>query len=384
MWVGVGALHEPADRLGISHLLEHMFFKGTRRHPVGAIDRIVKGMGGYDNAATSMEFTHYYIVAPAEGFATAVDLLADHVTDPAFPADELERERQVVKEEIRRKDDAPEGRLYTRLSNAAFGDSPYGHEILGTPDSLDRVDRDALCGWWAERYTGERVVVAIAGAVDPDAAVAAVAEALEGLPAGDGVAAPAAPPPPPPPGEWEERMDVAQAYVAWAFPTAGRADLAELCSLEVAATILGDGMTSRLHRRLIDELRLVTAVHAWTYGMDRAGLAGVDAVCRPDRREVVEAEIAEVVRAAATHGVAAEEVARAKAILAADFAYDNETNAALTGTLGEFEVLYGDGAAFRDVLAGIAAVTAEEASETIARLLDPDRAVRVRVVPDGP
>lgn len=379
-WIRTGALDETDEHAGISHFLEHMFFKGTPRYPLGTLDRVVKEMGGYDNAATSMEYTHYYIVAPSEHFATALDLLADHLTDPALPGPELDRERQVVKEEIRRRQDTPQGRLYTALSTAVYGDSPYAREVLGTPESLDRIDRAAMADYWRRRYTADRLVVAVAGAVEAAAVIEAVAERLGGLaPSAGGTAPPA--PPEVRPAAVESGMDVAQAYGAWAFPTAGRADLEEACALEVAATVLGDGMTSRLWRRLIDELRLVTAVGAWTYGHDRTGLLGVDVVCAPERRGAVETEIADVLRAAIRHGLAPEEVRRARATLAAEFAYDNETNVALTGTLGEFEALYGDAGAYRDVLAGIAAVTPERATAALARRADPDRAVRAWVGP---
>jgi zinc protease len=381
-WIGVGALHEREAHSGISHFLEHMFFKGTRRYPLGTMDRLVKEMGGYNNAATSMEYTHYYIVSPAEHLERAVDLLSDHLLDPALPEDELERERQVVKEEIRRKDDSPHGRLYTALTDAAYGPGPYAREVLGTAESLDRIDASVMREWWRENYVGNRVVVAIAGDVDPDTALAEVASRLEGLPAGpEGAEAPD--PPPVTPRSIDVEMDVGQSYLAWGFPTPGRDDLETQCALEVAATILGDGQTSRLHRRLVDELRLVTEIGAWTYGLERAGLLGVSGVFAPDRRGEVEEEIAAVVGAAGRHGVSPEEVRRAQTVLAADFAYDNETNAALTGTMGEFEVLHGAAERYRDVLREIAAVTPARVVETLRRWVEPGGAVRAWVGPDG-
>lgn len=381
-WIGVGALHERDEHAGISHFLEHMFFKGTSRYPLGSMDQLVKEMGGYNNAATSMEYTHYYIVAPAEHLGQAVDLLADHLLDPALPAGELERERQVVKEEIRRKDDSPHGRLYTALLEAAYGASPYAREVLGIPESLDRIDPEVMRSWWRDNYVGDRVVVAIAGDVDAGAALREVGERLAGL--SEGRSTPDHPGPPEvAPRTVEVGMEVSQGYLAWGLPIPGRDDLDELCTLEVAATILGDGETSRLHRRLIDELRLVTEVGAWTYGLQRAGLLGVSAVFAPDRRAAVEAEIAEVLMAAIRHGVSPEEVRRAQTVLAADFAYDNETNAALTGTMGEFEVLYGAAERYRDLLGGIAAVTPERVVEALRCRVDPHHAVRAWVGPDG-
>ncbi|HET9334263.1 MAG TPA: pitrilysin family protein [Gemmatimonadota bacterium] len=381
-WIGVGTLQETDDHAGISHFLEHMFFKGTRRYPLGTMDRMVKEMGGYNNAATSMEYTHYYIVAPAEHAWEAADLLADHLADPSLPPDELERERQVVKEEIRRKDDSPHGRLYTALTEAAYGTTPYAREVLGSPESLDRIDPEVMREWWRGNYTGERIVVAIAGDVEPEVAVAEAAARFGGLP--EGTPRTKAPDPPQVmPRSVDVPMDVAQGYLAWGFPIPGREDLDALCALEVAATILGDGETSRLHRRLIDELRLVTEINAWTYGLDRAGLIGISGVCAPDRRAAVEGEIAEIVDAAVRHGVSETEVRRAQTILTADFAYENETNAALTGTLGEFETLYGAAESYRDVLRGVAAVTPERVREALEPRLSPDRAVRAWVGPDG-
>jgi zinc protease len=381
-WLAVGALDEVDEFAGVSHFLEHMFFKGTRRFPAGTMDRKVKNMGGYNNAATSMEYTHYYIVAPREHFATALALLADHLMDPALPADELDRERQVIVEEIRRKDDTPSGRLYTLLQEAVFGTSPYAREILGKPESLARIDREIMAEYWRTHYTAGRLVVSIAGDIDPEDAAASVATRFADLPSSG------APPPPPPapeivPGERTEAMDVGQAYVAWAFSTAGRSDLDELCALEIAGTILGEGMTSRLYRRLVEELRIVTSIDSWTYGLGPVGLLGIDAICAAERRAAVEEEIAQVIDALLRHGVGIEEVQRAQSMLAADFAYDNETNASLTGTLGEFEILYGAAEAYRMVLEGIARVTPEKTMAAMARRLEPGRAVRVTVGPDG-
>jgi zinc protease len=177
-------------------------------------------------------------------------------------------------------------------------------------------------------------------------------------------------------------MDIAQGYLAWGFRTAGRSDLDEACALEVAVTALGDGMTSRLYRRLVDERRLVTSVGAWTYALERAGVLGISAVLPPDRRRDVEEETARVLQEAAA-GLSADEIGRAKTMLAADFAFDNETNAATTGTLGEFEVVHGGAGRYREILDGIARVSPETATAVLDRLARPDGAVRAWVGPNG-
>ncbi|HWC05646.1 MAG TPA: pitrilysin family protein [Gemmatimonadota bacterium] len=380
-WLGVGALHEEEAYAGISHFLEHMFFKGTERYPLGSMDRLVKSMGGYNNAATSMEFTHYYIVTPSEHFETALDLLADHLRNPTFPDAELERERSVVKEEIRRRNDSPQGRLYVALSEHLFGDSPYAREVLGSPESLERITTSVMRDYWRSHYRSDRLAVAVAGNVEPGRVLAAVAERLGDLERSEAPLPTAAPSP----ATLEVEpigMDIAQGYLAWGFRTAGRSDLDEACALEVAVTALGDGMTSRLYRRLVDERRLVTSVGAWTYALERAGVLGISAVLPPDRRRDVEEETARVLQEAAA-GLSADEIGRAKTMLAADFAFDNETNAATTGTLGEFEVVHGGAGRYREILDGIARVSPETATAVLDRLARPDGAVRAWVGPNG-
>lgn len=379
-WLGVGALHESDEHVGISHFLEHMFFKGTERYPLGSMDRLVKAMGGYNNAATSLEFTHYYIVAPAESFEVALDLLVDHLRNPVLPEAELERERGVVKEEIRRRNDSPQGRLYVALAEALFGGSAYAREVLGSAESLDRITPAVMRDYWSRHYRADRLAVAVAGDVDPQAVLEAVEDRLGDLPPAEEPLP--APDPAPPRDGAALGMDIGQGYLAWGFRSQGRADLDEACALEVATTVLGDGMTSRLYRRLIDERRLVTSVGAWTYAMDRTGALGISAVLAPERREEVEEEIAVVLREAA-RGLGPDEVGRAKTMLAADFAFDNETNAATTGTLGEFEVLYGHAGRYREILGGIARVTPQAATAVLERLVDPQAAVRAWVGPNG-
>ncbi len=380
-WLAVGALHEPDEHAGISHFLEHMFFKGTERYPLGSMDRLVKSMGGYNNAATALEFTHYYIVAPAEHFELALDLLVDHLRNPAFPEAELERERGVVKEEIRRRNDSPHGRLYVALAEDLFGDSPYAREVLGTAESLDRISPSVLRDYWLRHYRADRLAVAVAGDITPEVALAAIGDRLGDLPRAES-ALPAPDPAPGPRAGSTVGMDIGQGYLAWGFRSSGRADLQEACALEVATTVLGDGMTSRLYRRLVDERRLVTSVGAWTYGLDRIGALGISAVLAPERRAEVEEEVGRVLRECA-RGLSLDEVGRAKTMLAAGFAFDNETNAATTGTLGEFEVLYGHAGRYREVLAGIAGVSPEAATAVLERLANPEAAVRAWVGPNG-
>ena len=382
-WVGVGAAHEPPGLEGISHFLEHMFFKGTLLHALGEMDALVKEMGGYNNAATSLEYTHYFIVAPSPHFELALGLLADGLQNLALPPEELAREREVVKEEINRKEDSPAGRLYSLLTETALAGTPYGHSVLGTKASLDRIQRDEMERYWRGHYTARNTVLAVVGDLEPDVAVAAARAAFEPYAPGARTALPAFAPPAPRPAVLREGKDVHQTYLALAAPTPGRQDASSYYALELAALALGEGPTSLLSRRLERELNLVTGISAWSYDLPGTGLMGVDALCDPENTERVLEEIDAVVERAAREALTPGAVERAKRILQSDFAFDNETTSAVSGTLAEFELLFGGAERFADYLAGIERVTPEECAGVLREHFARERRLTVVVQPDG-
>jgi len=123
-WARTGSANEPVEINGIAHFFEHMFFKGTEKRGVGEMERAIKALGGHNNAFTGMEYTAYYVVVPSEHFATAFDILYDAMVHSVFDAEEIEKERQVVVEEIHRRDDSPEERLSTVFLNTIFDGTP--------------------------------------------------------------------------------------------------------------------------------------------------------------------------------------------------------------------------------------------------------------------
>ena len=382
-WVGVGAGHEPEGLEGVAHFLEHMFFKGTPTHPVGDMDGLVKEMGGYNNAATSLENTHYFIVAPAPHFEMALGLLADHLQNLTLPTEELDREREVVKEEINRKEDSPGGRLYSIVSETALAGTPYGHSVLGTKESLDRIGRPEMHAFWRAHYAAGNTVVAVVGDVDPTAVLSSVRAVLEGYPAGGRSALRPFPSPSTRREQLREGKDVHQTYVALTAPTPGREEEKSYYALELASLALGEGPTSLLSRRLERELNLVTSVSAWSYDLQGAGLFGIDSVCDPRNAERVIEEIEATVARAVDRDLTPQAVERAKRILTSDFAFDNETGSSISGTLAEFELLFGGAERFADYLTGVERTTAEECVRAIREFFSPERRLTVVIEPDG-
>src|SRR5262249_53591032 len=187
VWAGVGGRDEKPDEHGISHLLEHMAFKGTARRSAREIVETIEAVGGDLNAGTSTETTAYYARVMKADVPLALDVLADILTDPSFVPDELEREKNVTAQEIGRAQDTPDDVVFEHLNELCYPDQPMGRSLLGTAKTLQRFDRDMLKSYLSTHYRGPDMVVAAAGAVDHARVVADVAERFRSF---DGGAAP--------------------------------------------------------------------------------------------------------------------------------------------------------------------------------------------------
>lgn len=380
-WLAAGAAREISVPGGTSHFLEHMIFKGTPDLPPGTVDRRVKEMGGYTNAGTSVEYTHYYVVALASRWRDALRLLWDVVTGPALPQEEVERERQVIGEEIARKEDDPEGKLGLLFLAALFPDHPYGAPILGTTESLAGINRTVLETYHRVWYRPPHLVLSVSGAVEPHEVLEAALELA--------VIEPGAPPEilplpgPPLSAVQTAHRPVEQAYVASGYRTPGREDLALSYALEVLAAVLGRGRASRLHQRLVEDESLAVSVSAWTWALADAGCLGIRALLPPDRvqaaREVLEEEINRIL----LEGLGEEELQRARTLLAADLAYGNEEAASQGAMLAEYELLLGDAGEALRYLDRLEAVTAEALHDIAERVLRPEGQAMAVVLPNG-
>ncbi|HNT36532.1 MAG TPA: pitrilysin family protein, partial [bacterium] len=181
IWAATGSGDETILNNGISHFYEHLFFKGTEKYPVGALDKAIKSFGGYDNAETSFDFTHYYVVLPSEHCFTALEILTDAYLNASLPFEEIDRERMVVYEEIRRKEDSPTGKLFSDFLSHLFPGIPYGMEVLGTEESLSRITRDDLLCFKEDRYCPSKTSLVIVGDFQADAIRRKVHDLFEGF-----------------------------------------------------------------------------------------------------------------------------------------------------------------------------------------------------------
>ena len=177
-WVRTGSINETDTNSGVAHFLEHLFFKGTKKHPVGEFDRILESKGAIINAATSKDFTHYYITIPSEHFDTALDLHADMLTDPQIPRKELEQERKVVLEEIAKDGNTPSKIVYENLNDMLYSHHPYKRKVIGSADVISTIRREEILDFFNKYYLPSNMVTIVIGDVDTAKVVEKVSQAF--------------------------------------------------------------------------------------------------------------------------------------------------------------------------------------------------------------
>jgi zinc protease len=382
IWVRAGSAYEEPGEAGITHLIEHMIFKGTPDRGPGELAGAVEGLGGQINAYTSHDQTVYYATLPARHWETALAVLADAVWRAAFDARELEREKQVVLEEIRMRQDQPATRLFRKLMALAYTRHPYGRPVIGTKESVSALGREDLLRYRARHYRPDNMAVVVAGDVS-FAAVRDRVAALAGTPAAAGEEAPSLPVEPFPQAArlFVEKEQVRQGHLAVALPICAFAD-ADAAVLDVIASILGDGESSRLYRELRDRKGLVYGIGASAFTPRDPGLMEVRATLDPGRgREALSAVLEELFRL--RYGaVDKAELERAKRNLEAGFVFNLERVEGQARVMGSFQFLTGDPRP-DDYLARVRAVTREQIARVASAWFLPERIVAGFLVPEG-
>lgn len=380
IWCRAGAAHEDPRQAGIAHFLEHMFFKGTERYGPGEMDRVLKGVGGHNNAATALEHTSYYATVPAEQVTIAIDVLADALQHSVFDPQEIERERRVVEEEILRKEDDPEGKVFLELQ-ASIGDgTPYGRPVLGAPETLRAIDGAAFRSYLEERYTAPNLSVVVTGGVEREPVRAALEAALGDLRGGRPNRIPSFAWAPLARQERRALRDVGSTYLTLGWRVPGLTDLDRAEELELLAAILGEGRGARLVRRLREELGIVTSISAWTWDLSAGGMFAISATLEPGREAAVRAEIERQLAALRATPVAALELERAVNMSVADFRLSTETASDVGETLGHAQVTTGVEELLR-YIGRLRAVGRDRLLAAARDWLDPERMTVVAVAP---
>jgi predicted Zn-dependent peptidase len=364
VWVGSGSRDEQPDEHGISHLLEHMAFKGTKRRTARQIAEEIEAVGGDINAATSIETTAYYARVLKADVPLALDVLSDILANPTFDANELGREQNVIVQEIGATEDAPDDLVFDYLQSTAFPDQPMGRSILGTPESVRGFKDPNLRAYLGRNYRAPDMVVSAAGAVDHRAIVAEVERRFGGF---NGPAAPA-------PlaarfggGSRLDARDLEQVHIAVALEGLPQ-NAPNLYSMQVFANILGGGMSSRLFQEVRETRGLcytISAFHAPFSDTGMFGLyAGTDAADVGELMRVVVDEIA-----SAATGIDEVEVARAKAQMKAGLLMALESSGARAQQLANQIFAYGRPIPLEELVERIDHVSVESTRAAGAELI---------------
>lgn len=297
-WCRAGSIDEGAWLgAGLSHVLEHMLFKGTSTRGSGRIDQEVQAAGGYMNAYTSFDRTVYWINVPNTGTQVAVDILCDIFQNATIPADELVKELDVIRREMDMGIDDPGRRSSQILFETAYTRSPYRQPIIGHPDIFNRLTREDIAAYYREKYAPNNCFLVVAGDFDSET----VLEQIRTSFANTGARAVPQPVLQTEPRQTAPREAVVEApvelghvHIAWHIPDIRHVDTP---ALDVLSTLLGGGRSSRLYQAVREKSGLAHSVNAWIYTPGMAGLFGVSAVCDGNRFSAVrDAAIAEVDR----------------------------------------------------------------------------------------
>ncbi len=247
IWADVGGRHEKRDECGVAHFLEHLFFKGTASRSARELTAAVEGVGGYLNAYTTEDHTCYYAKADASHFATVAEVLLEMYLDAQFPEGEMEKEREVIREEILSLKDSPSQWAEDLLSESLWPRHPLGRPLTGTLESVERITRGHLLGFRERHYTGVNTLFTVAGPVSHEEVLRTVRRSLERLPRGKKSRPSAVAGRPS-----EVRVaaeETGQAHLALGFHTCSRTDPGRF-ALRLLSVMLGENMSSRLFQTL--------------------------------------------------------------------------------------------------------------------------------------
>jgi predicted Zn-dependent peptidase len=270
-WVSVGTRHEQAEENGVAHFLEHMAFKGTRRRTAQAIAEEIEAVGGHLNAYTAREQTAYYAKVLKEDSELGIDIIADLLSHSTLDAQEMERERGVILQEIGQSNDTPDDIVFDHFQSTAFPAQPMGRPTLGTAETVQGLPRDALAGWLSRFYGPANMIVAAAGNIGHEQLLELTRKHFAALP---GVERAATSPGAYQGGEHREERELDQTHIVLGFPGLpyGHQDY---WAASLLSTLLGGGMSSRLFQEVREKRGLVYSIYTFVQPFNDAGLFGL-------------------------------------------------------------------------------------------------------------
>jgi zinc protease len=386
-WVKTGSVNEDDTNNGVAHFLEHLFFKGTTCHKRGEFEKILESKGGVFNAATSKDFTHYYIKIASNYFDTALDLQSDMLLNVAIPQNELDMERKVVQEEIRRSKDEPSDLLYDNLNSILFSQHPYKRETLGTEKIIGSISRDKIFEFHDKWYIPSNMTTVIVGDVDTDKILPLIKQKFKvcNYPAKNAQSVANKYLTEPFITKTTEKIAKGKyntGYLMLGFKTTDIKNKKDQYALDLAAMILGEGRTSRLYQNIKEKKHLATSIGASNYSMRDDGIFYVSATFEPKNYEELNKAVVQELHKLTTTKVTEEELKRAKTLLQRSFIYSNESVSSVANEIGYNMTIGGDISYYSNYLDDINKITADDVYKAVNKYIKDNRMAISVVIPE--
>ncbi|MCD7878542.1 MAG: insulinase family protein, partial [Candidatus Gastranaerophilales bacterium] len=383
-WIKTGSINETDENNGVAHFLEHLFFKGTSKHPAKEFDSILESKGAVTNAATSKDYTHYYILIPAQFFELALDLHSDMLLNPLIPRKELEKERKVVIEEIAKNNDNPQTILYRNMIKGFYTQHPYKRDVIGTKEVIETISREQILDFYNTWYTPENMTTVIIGDVDTQTALSSVKSKFDKNTANSvkkQTPIYKSDKKPSSQIETKEDLNIETGYILIGFKGCHPMTAKDSYVLDVLATILGDGKSSRLYKNIKEEKQLVHSIYAGHSSMKDDSIFYISAnYLTADIQRLKSAIFAEIEKLQKNE-ITPEEIQKAKKIIERDTYYSRESISGIASSIGYTATITNDVSYYQNYIDNINKVTKEDLKKAAKEYLNINSAVISVILP---
>ena len=355
-WVKTGSVDENDNNSGVSHFLEHLFFKGTKTHPTGEFDKLLESKGAVINAATSKDFTHYYILLPSKFFDLALELHADMLLNPQIPRKELEKERKVVLEEIAKNENDPDRQLYENLNTLMYTTHPYKRKVIGSANVIETIRREEILEYYNTHYAPSNMITIVVGDVNTQDVLDKisknfVAESRKITKNNLKKEKPLTEK-----KSYTKLADINSGYMLIGFRGASINDN-DTFALDVLATALGDGTSSRLYQNIKENKQLVFSISSANSSLRDDGIFYVSSRFEPNNVQKVEKAIFTEIEHIKKFGITDKELTIAKSIIEKDTHYSRESVSNIANGIGYTMTITDNPNYYKDYLSNISKVT---------------------------
>ena len=381
-WIKTGSIDEDDSNNGVAHFLEHLFFKGTKNHESGEFDQILETKGAITNAATSKDFTHYYVTIPSKDFDLAMELHGDMMLHPLIPRNEMEKERKVVLEEINKDLVSPTRILQENLNSMMYTTHPYKRKVIGRSDVIETITRDQVLNFYNAHYSPSNMITIVVGDVDTNHALERIKEVFNAeykkqtktiYPKESQLTSQQ---------KKVEYIKTESGYMVIGFRGTPIND-SDSYALDVLSTILGDGRSSVLNQVLKEKKRLAFSVDAGNSTFRDDGIFYISANFEPEKCKQVQSAIFDEIKNIQDKGVSDEQLSLAKNIIERNTYYSRESITNIATEIGYTMALTNDIKFYDTYLDKIKSVSKDEVKRVANKYLGENRSAVSIILPES-